>query len=257
MKLEPPPREAGPGVVRAIKKDRKILGLTGLILMASGAGIAVVFYFFMVPPHMEALDDTGATATGTIDSIRWNRNVNYGNRHPLVVSYHFTAETGATYYGSTESLDVEKLQRYQVGDEIPISYDRWDPGINKIAGVKIAAMPLWVMVFPAAEFAVGVIFFVLNGIRRNRAVSLYVDGVEVEGEIVVAKLLRTVNMGWKHPVSIGYGFDDEMGDRVLSKVWSWHKGAREFKEGQKCTVLYDRENPARSILYDSIALYLE
>jgi len=257
MKLEPPPRDADPKIVRAIKKDRRILGLTGLILMASGAGIAVAFYIFMVPGHVRKLDETGAAATGTIDDIRWNRTVHYGNRNPLVVSYHFMAESGGPYYGSTESLDTEKLEKYRVGDEIPISYDREDPRVNKVRGVEIAGMPQWVMVFPVVEFAIGMIFFVLNSIRRGNALSVYVEGAQAEGEIIVATLLRSVNMGWKHPVSIGYAFDDELGERAFGKVWSWHKKARDFREGQKCTVLYDRENPARSILYDALALYLE
>ena len=257
MKLEPPPRESDPRIERAIKKDRKILGLTGMILMASGAGIAVIFYIFMVPGHMKTLDDTGTTAIGTIDNIRWNRNVNYGNRHPLVISYHFMAESGGPYYGSTESLDIEKLQRYRIGDEIPVSYDRSDPRINKITGVEIAGMPLWVMIFPAVEFALGFIFLTLNSARRNRAIVAYVEGLEVEGEITSAKLLRHVRMGWKNPVSIAYVFKDELGQKISGKIWSWHKKAREFKEGQVCTVLYKREDPSQSIVYDALALYLE
>ncbi len=257
MKLEPPPRDTNPRVVSAIKKDRRILGLTGLILMATGASIVVVFSLFMVSGRVKNLDETGATATGTIDDIRWNRNVNYGNRHPLVVSYHFMAESGGPYHGSTESLDIEKLQRYKVGDEIPVSYDRSDPRISKLRGVRIAEMPLWVMFLPAGMFLTGIILFALHCIRRSNALSVYVDGIEVEGEIIEAKLLRSVNMGWKHPMSISYTFKDEMGERATGKVWSWHQGAREFKQGQSCTVLYDRENPAHSILYDAIALYLE
>lgn len=257
MKLEPPPRDANPRVVSAIKKDRRILGLTGLIFMATGACIVVVFLFFMVPGRMKNLDETGATATGIIDDIRWNRKVNYGNRHPLVISYHFMAESGGPYRGSTESLDIEKLQRYKVADEIPVSYDRSDPRISKVRGVEIAVMPLWVLIVPAGMFLAGLILFTLNCIRRSSAISVYVDGIEVEGEIIAARLLRSVNMGWKHPMSISYTFKDEMGERASGKVWSWHYGAREFKEGQGCTVLYDRENPSRSILYDAVALYME
>jgi hypothetical protein len=48
-----------------------------------------------------------------------------------------------------------------------------------------------------------------------------------------------------------------MGLERTGKTWSWHPKARELREGQECTVLYNRVNPLHSVLYNALAFYLE
>lgn len=256
-KLEPPPRHVDPKIARAIKGQHKMAMLLGLIFTPMGIGMGVLFWFFMVPPWLANLDDTGATAVATIESKWENRKTHYNNFHPWVITYRFTDESGATRTGETQTTDREFVRTRRVGDTVWVSYDSSDPVLSKIRGVAVAGLPAWVLIFPGAMFAVGAAMLILRHLRVSRALEVYEQGTETPGTLVSAKLLKSVNMGWKHPMSIKYKFEDDLGQECFGKVWSWHKKAQEFKEGRACTVLYGRAEPARSILYDALALYLE
>jgi hypothetical protein len=257
MKLEPPPRKTKTEIARAIRKQRKMLFLIGLILALSGAGTGVFLYLLTVPAHLKNLDSTGAAAEGVIDSMVEHGNVHYGNVHPWGIGYHFTAASGGIYHGETETTDLEFVRTHSAGDRITISYAASNPRISKIQGVEIAGISMWFLLIPAGELAVGLLLLLVRHIRIAGALEVYEMGTETQGRILSAKPLKSVHMGTKHPVSIKYAFEDEMGQECFGKVWSWHPGARELARGQACTVLYNRANPGQSILYDSLALYLE
>lgn len=234
-----------------------MLALLGFVFTPLGLGMGVLFWFLVVPPRLASLDDTGATAIATIENMRERRNVRYNSVHPWVIGYSFTDETEKPCHGETQTTNLEFVRTHRVGDTVWVSYDRSDPGVSKIRGVNIAGLPAWMLTFPAGMFVLGIILLILRRVRISRAVAVYEQGTEVQGRLVRAKLLRSVHIGWKHPVSIKYVFEDELGQECFGKIWSWHKEAQEFKQGQVCTVLYERAEPSRSVLYDALALYLE
>ncbi len=257
VKLEPPPRRVSPEIARVIRKDRKILTVSGLILVFSGIGLGVFFWLLVVPPYLKELDSSGAVAPGVVDDMVEHRNVHYGNVHPWGIKYHFEPESGGTYRGETETTDLKFVKTHSVGDAIEISYDPSNPALNKIRGVTVAGFSMWVLLFPGAQFLAGVILLMARHVRVAAALEVYEQGTQTQGRLLKAKLLRHVNMWTKHPVSLRYVFEDEMGQECFGKMWSWHPKAREFKEGQECTVLYNRANPSRNLLYDALALYRE
>jgi len=257
MKLEPPPRRIEPEIARAIKKDRRLLAIIGWIVLLSGAGMGVLFWMLSAPAWSMKIDATGEKAEGSIVEMVEYTNVRYGSVHPWGIRYRFETRSGELLRGETETTNLEFVRAHRVGDKVTISYDPDRPERNKILGVEVAGLQTWVFYFPGVQLLIGLILLVLGHIIISNALAVYEQGTETPGRILRAKLLRSVNMGWKHPMSIKYGFEDEMGQERTGKVWSLHEVAREFKEGRECTVLYNRVNPSRSILYDTQALYLE
>lgn len=257
MKLEPPPRRISPEIARVIRKDRNILLVSGIILALSGIGIGVFFWLLIVPPGIKKLDGTGDVAPGIIDAMVEHKNVHYGNVHPWGIKYRFEVQSGKTYHAETETTDLEFVKNHRVGDAIEVSYDPSNPGFNKIRGVVVAGFPLWVLVFPGTELLIGLVLLAIRHVRIAAALEVYEQGTQTQGRVMSAKRLWYVHMGRKHPVSVRYEFEDEMGQKRPGKMWSWHPKGREFKEGQECTVLYSRINPSHNLIYDALALYLE
>ena len=257
MRLEPPPRRIKPGVARAIRKDRKLLAVASVILIAAGIGLAVLFSFLIVPRALKELDVTGILANGTVESMVERRNVQYGSVHPWEISYRFETESGEVQRGRTETTDLDFVRARKVGDSVTIAYDPANPALSKILGVGVAGLQEWFFFIPAGELAIGLVLLAFRSARVSAALAVYEQGTERQGRILHAKVLRSVNMWRRHPVSVRYSFEDEMGLRRFGKTWSWHPKARELKEGQECSVLYDRVNTSRSVLYDTLELYLE
>lgn len=257
MKLEPPPRRIRPELMSAIRKERRILSILAVVLILSGIGIAVVFWLFTVSPRVNSLDIDGSVTEATITAMKENRNVRYGSRHPWTIEYGFITESGEEHEGHTETTDLDFVHSHKVGDTVTVSYDQRDPSISKIQSVEVAGLPFWLMVFPGSEIAAGLFFFILWHRRISVARDIYEQGTETEGRIRRAKVLRSVHMGRKNPLSVEYVFEEEFGQEVSGKAWSWHEKARSLEEGQACTVLYNRTNPAQSLLYDVLEPYLE
>jgi len=253
-KIKESPRNLTPDIVKAIKKNRSMSFLMGLMFLLMGLVFLVLFLMLLVPPSLKNLDNTGETGLGNIVKMEENRKVHYGNVSPWVIEYIFITKEGLNCEGSMQSTDLKFVRSHKPGDSVHVSYDSNNPELNKIRDVDIAGFQLWTLVFPLLMVILGLIILTSRYLKILREMEIYQSGLFVAGRIKSTKYLWYVNKGRKHPVSLEYMFNDEFGREIAGKKWSWHSQARDIKPGTDCMVLYDRSNPHYSLLINSFEL---
>jgi Protein of unknown function (DUF3592) len=87
--------------------------------------------------------------------------------------------------------------------------------------------------------------------RRARAIRVFRDGVEAEGEIVSVGVNTHVRMNRKHPWRIVYRF--MAGGRPVEGVaTSWAAERPEVAAGNQVIVLHDAKHPGRSVIWNRV-----
>lgn len=157
----------------------------------------------------------------------------------VVVRYRYTVN-GRDYSGERR-LTGRARRSVTAGSEIPIRYAAKDPARSWIGAA--AAAPVWLGPFLAGSLSAGAIIMLL-AIRREWI--LLSEGRAATGRVIASKRVRK---GGGHSSHTEFRLTVEF--RVLSGALRTGRFDRrkEVPPGGKVTVVYDRDDPARSRLY--------
>jgi hypothetical protein len=254
VKLDPPPREIDRETARALKLEHGGRARLGIAFMVTAAVFFASFSAFSVRPRRAGLDKTGAAAPGVIEQVAHRETVLW------VLKYRFKTPSGKTYRDEMTTNDWNFSLPLRPGDAVEVRYDAGNPRLSKIRGVEIEGFPWWTPVFPAAGFVAAAVWTIFGYRRYFAARRIYREGTQAAGLLALDRMPR---LAWRmigFPVRLRYTFTDENGTERGGYVRIWMEALQKrhmtllAQVGSECTVLYDRDNPSKSLLYDALAL---
>ncbi|MCX7704606.1 MAG: DUF3592 domain-containing protein, partial [Planctomycetota bacterium] len=147
-----------------------------------------------------------------------------------------------------------RFAHLDAGDMVDVVYHRKAPDVNKIFGAEPVGLPWWVPYLAlTVSLLIGVplLFFGSRGVAREIALLEY--GALAEGRVVSVKILHYVNLGWNnHPVRVMVSFKDEFGEERSITAKTTTRNLT-LKEKDRCRVLYDRGEPQRAVVVETLS----
>ena len=251
--IPPPPRRLSAQILKRLKRDALMPRLFGLIWLATGIGMLVVFLIIGSPTADFRLDRSGTTADGTVTAVSRR-----GTRNPFRIEYTFTAADGAAYTGRSYSRSRRGLMN---DSKVTVEYLPADPAVSRIQGLRYSAIPLTMYLLPVFFIVAGGIIWGVGVRKLSRTRRLCEKGAVTTGTVVGAQWSKLMSMktSFRTPrrfrYELRYRFTDDRGrERQARQTTYAPQDAFDLKEGDTITVLFDRADPARSLAADVLQL---
>ena len=246
--IPPAPRRLSVEWLRRLRREVLLPWLFGAIWFVVGAAMLVMFFLEGSPVTDFRLRRGHEVATGTVTGI-----TRRGRRNPYRIAYTFMVE-GAAYKGRSFS---SRLRGYSKGSEVTIEYLPADLTISRIEGLRHSAIPLTMYLLPVSFIVAGGMIWGFGVARFIRMRRLCEHGLVATGTVISARWNKLLSMktslreSRKFLYELRYRFTDDRG-RERDSVQKTYAPADSFafKEGDTVTILFDRTNPARSLVAD-------
>lgn len=206
-----------------------IFGVLGSALLASDARFA----------------SEGVSAQGTVLSKDLKRATNStGTSHS--VRYRFILPDGRTFEGS-DSVDAQDWERLDEGGPVAVQYLASDPSSNRTASTGSPAWDLLLLGLATATLLVGG-YLVLRGTRAlmedRRLLRVGTRARATVGSIEPTNIWINRRVQWE----IAYSYTDAAGQPHETRSWSMpERQAKEFSRADRAAILYDPEEPGKSL----------
>jgi hypothetical protein len=247
--IGPPPRQMPDEVRRQLRRTVLMPRLFGLIWFFVGVPMLVVFVVLSDPTIDCRIARSHVRTVGVVAGI-----THEGEKNPYRVAYTFIAPDGAEYAsrsftGKRPKLDVE--------DTVTIQYVAAQPRLSRIAGMRHGPIPPGMFWLPAFFIVAGGAIWLFGAAKMGRLQRLYELGIATPGTVTSTrwnKLVR-VNVGLRAPTrylyELRYTFRDDRGLERTSVTRTFAvPHTFDFKKGDAVTILFDRADPARSLVVE-------
>lgn len=249
VEIGPPPRRMPDEVRRQIRRTVLMPRLFGLIWFFVGVPMLVVFVVLSDPTVDWRIRRDHVRTVGVVTGITRD-----GQKNPFRVAYAFIDGAGAEQRGRSFTGRPPKLA---VEDEVTIQYVAARPRWSRIEGMRHGPIPPAMFLLPGCFIVAGGTIWLFGAAKMGRLQRLYELGVAAPGTVTGAKWnkLMRMNTGFKAPprylYELRYTFRDDRGlertsvTRTFAVADSLH-----LAEGDPITVLFDRADPARSLVVE-------
>ncbi|MBN1917781.1 MAG: DUF3592 domain-containing protein [Verrucomicrobia bacterium] len=253
IELPLPPRRL-PGAVRGqLKRSVLMPRLFGLIWLATGLVMLVVFLFISHPLADVQIRRDHTLATGAVTGVTRD-----GNRNPYRVAYTFADADGVQHSGRSFTGTRPALEP---GEQVKVEYMPVRPRWSRIAGMRYAVFPATMHILPLVFLVSGAAVWFTGVVKLARLRHVYEHGVVTVGAVLREKWykLMRVNTGFRTPsrylYELRYRFRDDRGlERDAVHRTYVEAGSLHFAEGDTIIVLFDRANPARSMAVEVLGV---
>lgn len=249
VEIGPPPRTLPDEVRKQLKRSVLMPRLFGMIWLGVGVPMLVVFLLISHPFADLRIKRDHERAVGVVESV-----TRQGNRNPYRVAYAFVAADGAQHAGRSFT---PKKPALEPKEQVTVQYVPGKPRWSRIKGMRYAALPLSMYVLPAFFIVAGGAIWFTGVAKLGRLRRLYEQGVAATGTVVGEKWhkLMRMNLGPKKPprylYELRYTFRDDRGlERTAVQRTYIELDSLRFSAGDAISVLFDRANPARSLVAD-------
>lgn len=177
--LPPPPREA------RFKTSVRVVAAAIIIFAMLGDGVAAYFGFNHLD-KLEHLRDNGVLVPGRLTNKTTSRS-----RKSTSYYFEYTFHAGDFEVKDKDSVSKTDFERFEVGDALPVTYERGKPEVNQPFAVDGSTVDrqkktMWIIagIFGAVEIIVLSIFAYIY-LRRLKLAR--------DGELVLAKIAEVGN----------------------------------------------------------------
>lgn len=210
-------------------------------------GFGMIFFWVFVmnseARYLLAFDGRWADVQGTVLSVNSTSSEVNDQR---IYAYEFR------YLAGSETLEATSYDYFrpetQVGKLVPVQYKSGNTKRARIKGMSSSTFPVWV-VFVCIFPLVGLIMIIGGLLRNINALKLLIYGQFSKGKMI--DKIRTgsqVNNNYVYK----YVFEFEVGETKYQAKCSTYQTWKVEDEAMEI-VLYDKNNPDKSIVYDAIA----
>lgn len=218
--------------------------LTGILLLMSG----VLLVSGLVILQKELRFESGGvkTAGRVTEKYSERRGSGKSRRMHHLLRYEYAAEGGRTFTGE-DSVKHETWQRFEAGQPVEVEYLRDAPATSRVAGEsKKTDGQVLSGIGGGATLLTG-FFFLRNWKRVRTTRRLWEEGRRVDG---VVSEVRATNVShnrvkqWR----IAYTYNDYAGRQHTGQSdYLPPAEAMDWKPGDKCAVLCDKDQPEISV----------
>lgn len=204
--LPPPPREA------RFKTSVKVIATAIIVFAMLGDGVAAYFGFSYLD-KLEHLRDNGVLVPGRVI----NKTIS-SSRKSTTHYFEYTFQAGNVEVRDKDSVSKSDYNRFEVGDALPVTYERGKPEVNQPFAVDGATVDrhkkmMWIVggILAAIELTMLTIF----GYIWLRRLKLARDG-----ELVSAKIAEVGNpQGKNHHRKVKFDVRTPTGEVVQRSHW--------------------------------------
>lgn len=221
---------------------QKILLLCGVIFMAAGLPLGVVFTRGVGADLY--LSANGSRTGGTVISVREVTNVTVNDEHPWEVRFAYQRD-GRQLEGVSSTTDTSIIEAMAPGTgvnlEVAGEYARVEDTHLSVFG----PFGLFALVFPL--LGAWLVFFAVRGNRRE--ISAFTHGVPARANITFAGYDGSTEMNGRHPFKVAWEFavQSQRFEGSLSSMEA--SDLSQFAGAPELVVLYRREDPRINTAY--------
>jgi hypothetical protein len=207
----------------------------GVLLLVSSVGAGVGLWLAADRAATRRLERERDSVAATASVLETGRARGENRRRYLVYRY----EVNGTEYRGRVTLRQRDRRFAEVGSPLEIRYLPRDPRNEWVPGYEPDGVPVWVafVVPPVLSLSSWPIFCALRRQRR-----LLMEGRPAEARAIGSKKIHN---GHAYVYRVEYEFRTLSGARKVKKVDS----SKDVPVGRGVTVIYDRDDPARSAVY--------
>lgn len=172
-----------------------------------------------------------------------------GSRENKVLIYKF----GYRYVVDEKSFNGVSFQTGQgmlkPGDIATIEYEKAQPGLSRIEGMRMNEFPFWVIWFLFIFPTIGLIFLlvaILGGIKNIRLITY---GILTKGK-VTGKEPTNTRINNKRVYKVFFEFKTQEGAMIKTSVNTHHTHLLEDEPEEM--LVYDGSNPEKAVLLDAL-----
>jgi hypothetical protein len=188
------------------------------------------------------------TAAGQITAIR-KTNFTIGARKgrsgtPVYAHDYSFALNDRTFAGTSYTTGTT----HRASDKVTIEFPATDPTHSRIVGMRSAMMPLAMALIGLMPLP-GLVLAMVGFVKGRKAIDLLANG-----QITGAKLIdqRPTNARVNNQIVYAFTFEFQANDgQSYQTVVKTHR-TEKLTDEEREMLLYDRANPARAILFDSL-----
>jgi hypothetical protein len=251
IQIGPPPRRMPDDVRRRIRRTVLMPRLFGLIWFFVGVPMLVVFVVLSDPTVDWRIRRDHARTVGVVTAITRD-----GQKNPFRVAYTFIDAGGALHAGRSFTGRPPKLA---AKDDVTIEYVVAHPRWSRIAGMRHGPIPLAMFWLPVFFIVAGGAIWLFGAAKVRRWQALYELGVAVPGAVTGAKWNKLMRMNTglrsspRYLYELRYTFRDDRGLERTAAVRTYAVAdSLHFAGGDAVTVLFDRADPARSLVVEML-----
>lgn len=242
LQLAPPPRHVS--LPLACKTLLGIAGRFGTPLL--GFGMLFVLVFGLRPADEVQLALYAATVNGTVTGVG-PTSTSVNDVTVWQYEFRFRAPDGQEYTGHSYITGLY----FEEGDRVTIEYATSRPEAARIEGSRLSSAPSWAAVLVLGFPTVGAVLVVGSVIGGIRQLSLLRHGQLATGQILYTQPTKATVDGMN---VVRYDYEFPAGDGStyygIARAIESHLLGDEPQE----PILYSGQNPARSMLIDSVPL---
>ena len=238
---------------RARELIYKYQGSQSVVLLVGGFFLCIGIIFAIVFSG-GALADLAISlsvrqVTGHVIDAELDRQVTINGRHPTLIRFRFSDDSGVERQGQSSTLD-SNLAESIPGAEVPVEVSRSNLEWARVRGTTYSSFGPWgllTLLFPGIG-ALLVFFAVRSNRREIRAFS---DGRPILARVMSAGPDRSTKINGRHPMQVSWEFT--VSGEVFSGSISCMQVTliEDLMEKKELAVLYEPTNPAINTVWVS------